>query len=123
MEPDNIPDTPAPKRKRKEKEASQVASQVTPQPPNATNDQLVELIKEVLSHQSKRQPQKRKTENEIEAMVSTCEEFMSSFIILGYDFSGNVIDPVVVAHSQQEADSLGAYLQKFINSQFQKPPS
>ena len=110
MEPENMNDSPLPKKKEKKKEV-----------PLQTNEQLVELIKDALIVQSRRQSQKRKTHDELEAMVSTCEEFMSSFIILGYDFSGNHVDPIIVAHNQQESDSLGAYLQKFINAQFQRP--
>jgi len=52
---------------------------------------------------------------EIGAMVATCQEFMSSFIILGYDMNHQPIQPVVYAHNQQEADSLGAYLSKLIH--------
>ena len=52
---------------------------------------------------------------EIDAMVATCQEFMSSFIILGYDMNHQPIQPVVYAHNQQEADSLGAYLSKLIH--------
>ena len=52
---------------------------------------------------------------ELEAMISTVQEFMSSFIILGYDMNHQPIQPIVFAHNQQEADSLGAYLSKFIH--------
>lgn len=53
--------------------------------------------------------------DEINAMVATCQEFMSSFIILGYDMNHQPIQPVVYANNQQEADSLGAYLSKLIH--------
>ena len=53
--------------------------------------------------------------NEMEAMIATCQEFMSSFIILGYDLNRQPISPIVFAHNQQEADALGAYMSKFIN--------
>lgn len=52
---------------------------------------------------------------ELEAMIATVQEFMSSFIILGYDMNHQPIQPIVFAHNQQEADSLGAYLSKFIH--------
>lgn len=52
---------------------------------------------------------------ELESMVSMVQEFMSSFIILGYDMNHQPIQPIVFAHNQQEADSLGAYLSKFIH--------
>lgn len=82
------------------------------------NNELIDSIKEIITAEAlKKQHIKRKTKNELEAMVSTCEEFMNSFIILGYDFNGDAVDPIIVAHNQQEADSLGAYLNKFIMSQ------
>lgn len=53
--------------------------------------------------------------NELDAMVATVQEFMSTFIILGYDMNHQPIQPIIFAHNQQEADSLGAYLSKFIH--------
>lgn len=53
--------------------------------------------------------------DELDAMVATCQEFMSSFIILGYDMNYQPIQPIVYAHNQQEADALGAYMSKFIH--------
>ena len=59
---------------------------------------------------------KRQTANELDAMIATCQEFMKSFVILGYNFEGQPIPPMIVAHSQQEADALGSYLSKFIHN-------
>jgi hypothetical protein len=115
MEPDNM-DTP--KQESKKKEKKKTKAQQVPSP--ITNEQLTELIKDALAVQVKRQVKRKKTQDELEAMVATCEEFMNSFIILGYDFDGNPVEPIIVAHSQQEADSLGSYLNKFISSQIQK---
>jgi hypothetical protein len=61
-------------------------------------------------------PSHKRDVNELEALVSTCQEFLKSFIILGYDFGGNPVQPIVFAHNQQEADALGNYLSKFINT-------
>ena len=101
------------KKEKKKVSKSQVSNTIS-------NEQLTELIKDALDVKFKQQRQRVKTEAELEAMVATCEEFMKSFVILGYDFNGNMVEPIVVAHSQQEADSLGAYLNKFISSQIQK---
>ena len=57
----------------------------------------------------------RKNVDELEAMVATCEEFMGSFVILGYSLEGEQIPPIVHCHNQQEADAIGNYLQKFIH--------
>lgn len=61
-------------------------------------------------------PLHKRDVNELEALVSTCQEFLKSFIILGYDFGGNPVQPIIFAHNQQEADALGNYLSKFINT-------
>ena len=58
----------------------------------------------------------RKTEDEIEAMVSTCAEFMKCFVIMGYDFQGNAIKPIFYAKNDIDADALNQYIQKFIMS-------
>jgi hypothetical protein len=118
MEPDNME---TPKQEPKKKEKKKTKAQQVPQP--ITNEQLSDLIKDALAIQFRKQLQRKKSKDELEAMVATCEEFMNSFIILGYDFDGNAVDPIVVAHSQQEADSLGAYLNKFISSQIQRQGS
>ena len=56
---------------------------------------------------------KQKPVNELDAMIATCQEFMQSFIILGYDLKGQPIQPIVFAHNQQEADALCTYMSKF----------
>lgn len=116
MEPDNMDKTNPEQKKEKKK----IKKQVQNKEQLLSNDQIADLIKDALAVQFRRQVQRKKTEDELEAMVATCEEFMQSFIILGYDFNGNPVEPIVIAHSQQEADSLGAYLNKFISSQIQR---
>jgi accessory gene regulator protein AgrB len=53
---------------------------------------------------------------EIEAMVSTCAEFMKCFLILGYDFEGNTVKPIFYAKNDIDGDALNQYIQKFIMS-------
>lgn len=74
---------------------------------------IVKVIKEALMIRLANDSRQTQVE-EIDAMVATCQEFMSSFIILGYDINHQPIQPIVFAHNQQEADSLGAYLSKFL---------
>ena len=56
-------------------------------------------------------------EHEIDAMVSVCSEFMRSFIIMGYDFEGNAINPIFYAKSDMDSDALSQYMQKFFMTQ------
>ena len=80
-----------------------------------TIDQETEnLIRDALKNFVTQKFNNRKTEDEIEAMVSTCAEFMKCFIIMGYDFNGNAIKPVFYAKNDIDADALHQYIQKFI---------
>jgi len=52
---------------------------------------------------------------DLKNLSSVVEEYLSSFIILGYTFEG---DPIhcISAHNQQEADSLVTLINKFFHS-------
>lgn len=76
-----------------------------------------ELIRDALKKIVTEKISKRQTDDEIEAMVSVCSEFMRSFIIMGYDFQGNAINPIFYAKTDIDADALGQYMQKFFISQ------
>lgn len=82
-----------------------------------TIDQDTEnLIRDALKNFVTEKFNNRKTEDEIEAMVSTCAEFMKCFVIMGYDFKGNAIKPIFYAKNEIDADALNQYIQKFIMS-------
>ena len=54
--------------------------------------------------------------SDIDALVSTVEEFLTTFMVLGYDFEG---EPIVLinAKTQKDADSLStAFGRFFMNS-------
>ena len=76
-----------------------------------------EVIREALKKFVLENNRERHTDNDLNAMVSTCSEFMKSFIIMGYDFQGNAIKPIFYAKSDIEADALAQYVQKFFISQ------
>lgn len=48
----------------------------------------------------------------IEALIGVVEEFLNSFIILGYTFEGTPVQ-YICAHNQQQADSLATLVNKF----------
>jgi hypothetical protein len=75
-----------------------------------------EVIKQALREYIRKNNEISRTEIELDAMVSTCQEFLQSFIIFGYTFDGQPIDPIFFAHNQQEADALSMYLTKFFNA-------
>jgi hypothetical protein len=68
-----------------------------------TSDQIRRLLKEVMVESA--YEAKMKDHLEIEAMASTIEEFLRSFIVIGYDMKN---EPVVItsAKSQLDADAL-----------------
>ena len=57
----------------------------------------------------------KRTEQKLNLEELTCiiEEFMDSFILLGYNYDGEPLT-LVSASTQQQADSLSTLLQKFI---------
>ena len=81
--------------------------------------QTEDLIRDALKSFVKEKLKDRKTDDELEAMVSTCSEFMKCFIIIGYDFEGNAIKPVFYAKNDLDADALGQYIKKFLVSSLQ----
>jgi hypothetical protein len=86
------------------------------------DSEVAKVIRDALLIQLTNNDRRRENLDELHAMVSTCQEFMKSFIILGYNFNGEPIQPVIFANNQQEADSLGAYLSKFIQSMNREMP-
>ena len=79
-----------------------------------SEEEIEQVISDALKQYLKASRDKESSETAIDAMVATCQEFMKSFIILGYDFDGNPVEPIVSANNQQDADSLSAYLQRFL---------
>ena len=76
--------------------------------------QTEKVIREALKTFVNEKIKDRKTDDEIEAMVSTCAEFMKCFVIMGYDFEGKAIKPIFYAKNDLDGDALGQYVQKFI---------
>ena len=72
------------------------------------------LIRDALKTLVQEKFNNRKTDDEIEAMVSTCAEFMKCFVIMGYDFKGNLIKPIFYAKNDIDTDALTQCVQKFI---------
>jgi hypothetical protein len=75
-----------------------------------------ELIrKAMISSLKERQESEKGTKRDLKALSTVIEEFLPSFIILGYTFDG---DPIhcISARNQQEADSLVTLINKFFHS-------
>jgi|TARA_E500000318_G_C3410994_1_gene153563 hypothetical protein len=72
-----------------------------------------EVLKEALRRVVREKIKERNCDDEIEAMVATCSEFLKSFIIMGYDFEGNAIKPIFYGKSDSDKDALMYYLQTY----------
>jgi hypothetical protein len=101
--------------KKKVKKPDNNPKQTNQPLPPGVDPAIARVIKDALLIHVKSHEERQSKLNELEAMYSTCQEFMNSFIILGYDLNGQPIAPLIHAHNQQEADALGSYLSKFIN--------
>jgi hypothetical protein len=83
-------------------------------------DAFQEMLVEALRNVSR---EKKYNRNCKIALSSTVEEFISSFIIIGFDFNGDPVE-IIKAKSALETDALGMSLQKFVTKYFsrQLPP-
>lgn len=59
--------------------------------------------------------EKHVTRENLESLIGVIEEFLNSFIVLGYTFNGTPIQ-YICAHTQQEADSLATLVNKFFQN-------
>ena len=113
---ETIPDNgDKPKKTRPSKKATVTPTAPTPkQQPITIPDAVIEqLIKDAIRIRVVER-KNRQVDDELDAMVATCQEFMKSFVILGYGLDGDQIPPIIVCENQQEADAIGNYLQKFL---------
>jgi len=79
-----------------------------------THNALVSFLREQLK-------EKANNKQDLDVLNSQILEYLNSFILLGYNFNGEPIS-MISAHNQQEADSLGTLVNKFIfNNQKDQP--
>jgi hypothetical protein len=87
-----------------------------PEESASRRDANYDIIRSALeSHLMDYAKKKNEQKRNIEQLSSTIEEFMDSFILLGYNYDGEPMT-IVSASNQQQADSLSTALQKFIVS-------
>lgn len=84
--------------------------------PNSSN--LNELTNSaIIKYLQNRINVRNEKRKDVELLKSTVDEFLNSFIILGYTFDGEPVN-LMSAHNQQEADSLATLVNKvFIHNQ------
>lgn len=73
-------------------------------------DQLESLLREALKGYS--DDKMRTTADEMEAMLATLEEFLKTFVLIGYSIDGAPVC-IINAQTQQDADSLSTAVTRF----------
>ena len=71
-----------------------------------THKALLSFLKEQIA-------EKDSKKTDMDALNAQIQEFLNCFILIGYNFQGEPIN-MISAHNQQEADSLGALVNKFV---------
>lgn len=110
---------PKPKPKPKAKAKAKAKSPKNPKSSDSKYTLIRAALEEHLVEHARRHDKRKRSLDEVTAHV---EEFMDSFIIIGYDYGGEPVT-LISANTQQQADSLSTAIQKFIvNSQSGAPP-
>lgn len=81
--------------------------------PNANKDVKELTHKALVSFLKEQAKDKLESKKDLDALNSQILEFLNSFVLIGYNFDGEPIT-MISAHNQQEADSLGTLLNKFL---------
>lgn len=102
------------KDKNSEKKSQQPADDKSfvPESDQETKEVLRSALASFLKEKIDEKDASRKN---IEALIGVVEEFLNSFIILGYTFEGAPVQ-YICAHNQQQADSLATLVNKFFQN-------
>jgi len=96
---------------KKKKLKSKKSDEFDPKDTAALKDLTQKALTAILQNQLNNKSESRKN---TESLAAVIEEFLTSYIILGYSLDGSPIH-IISAHNQQEADSLTTLVNKFIN--------
>jgi len=82
------------------------------------DERMEDIIKEHLTRFVKK---KQLDQVEMEHLTTLVQEFLSCFVLLGYDYKGDPITLVSV-ENQQQADSIGTLIHRFLTTTRFTPP-
>jgi len=99
------------KTPRKRQSRSKKTEDFDPKEAAAIDELTQKALTAILQNQLKTKSDARKN---TESLAATIEEFLSTYIILGYSLDGTPVQ-IISSHNQQEADSLTTLINKFIN--------
>jgi hypothetical protein len=106
-------------KKPSKKSAKNSAETFQPGENKDVNELAKRALNTFLQHQIKEKAHNRQN---IAALTETVQEFLNSFIILGYTMEGEPVQ-TIFAHNQQEADSLATLVNKFFTHLHSKEDS
>ena len=98
-------DNSSPKKPNKRNKAGEPIPLVDEEAKEVLRSALASFLREKVD-------EKESSRKNIEALIGVVEEFLNSFIILGYTFEGMPVQ-YICAHNQQQADSLATLINKF----------
>ena len=81
--------------------------------PNANKDVKELTHKALVSFLKDQLKDKASNKTDLDVLSVQISEFLNSFILIGYTLQGEPVS-IISAHNQQEADSLGTLLNKFM---------
>ncbi len=81
--------------------------------PNANKDVKELTHKALVSFLKDQLKDKASNKTDLDVLSVQISEFLNSFILIGYTLQGEPVS-IISAHKQQEADSLGTLLNKFM---------
>lgn len=96
------------KNKQSKKKIEEFDPNANPEDKELTQKILSSLLREQINRKSDRK-------RDLDALSATIDEFLTSYVILGYSLQGEAVT-IVSAHTQQEADSLTTIVNKFLNN-------
>lgn len=108
MEDKNEPSKP--KKKKTSPKVAPKALEVKPVPfkkidnDSLTSEQIRKLLKEVMMESA--YETKLRSNTEVDALITTMEEFLRSFIVIGYNTKN---EPVVITSAKSQLDADGLY--------------
>ena len=96
----------------KKRQSKKKSEEFDPKADADVKDITQKALNSILQEQLRNKVERKK---HLDALACTIEEFLSSYILLGYSVDGEPIN-IISAHNQQEADSLTTLMNKFINN-------
>tara|TARA_A100001201_G_scaffold62227_1_gene59152 strand:+ start:173 stop:478 length:306 start_codon:yes stop_codon:yes gene_type:complete len=85
---------------------------------SAEDDELREMVEKALKDNLKSRKSFKKRKDLANRLANILSEYLDSYILLGYDFSGKHLD-IKAASTPQQIEALNSFLMKYFASEIQ----